>query len=160
MRIATAIRALKPQSKALTLVRIKSCKRIRFLLAFSEHLRGSWLSAYSSPMITETARSAICHAIRSAGQNWKICYEAVDGKSAVEKAIELRPDLLILDLLMPYDGISAGKKIRELLPDTPMVLNTIGSSQTVEQEAKNAGFQVVAEKSDSGGFDAYFQVVG
>ncbi|HEU5411344.1 MAG TPA: response regulator [Candidatus Acidoferrales bacterium] len=94
-----------------------------------------------------TARSAVSHVIRSSGENWEICYEAVDGRAAVEKAMELRPDLLILDLLMPYDGISAGRKIRELLPSTPMVLNTIWSSPALEQEAKRAGFQVVAEKS-------------
>lgn len=93
------------------------------------------------------ARGAVSRVIRSAGENWEICYEAVDGRAAVEKAMELRPDLLILDLLMPYDGISAGRRIRELLPSTPMVLNTIWSSAALEQEAKKAGFQVVAEKS-------------
>lgn len=95
----------------------------------------------------ETARSAVSQVIRSAGENWEICYEAADGKSAVKKAVELRPDLLILDLLMPFDGISAGKKIHKLLPKTPMVLNTIWSSAAIEEEAKRAGFQVVAEKS-------------
>src|SRR5690348_13085399 len=74
------------------------------------------------------ARGAVSRVIRSAGENWEICYEAVDGRAAVEKAMELRPDLLILDLLMPYDGISAGRRIREFLPSTPMVLNTIWSS--------------------------------
>jgi DNA-binding NarL/FixJ family response regulator len=96
-------------------------------------------------------RSAVSRMIRNAGEDWEVCYEAVDGQAAVEKAAELRPDLLILDLLMPYDGISAGRKIRELLPSAPMVLNTIWSSPALELEARNAGFQVVAEKSSSRG---------
>lgn len=96
-------------------------------------------------------RSELSHVIRSSGENWEVCYEAVDGQSAVEKAAELRPDLFILDLLMPCDGITAGRKIRELLPSAPMVLNTIRSSPTLEIEAKHAGFQVVAQKSGSAG---------
>jgi|SRR5690348_8963029 len=94
-----------------------------------------------------SVRLAICRIIRGSGENWEICYEAVDGRGAVEKAAELRPDLLVLDLLMPYDGISAGREIRRRLPDARMVLNTIWSSATIEREAFEAGFQVVAEKS-------------
>lgn len=94
-------------------------------------------------------RSAVARVIRSSGENWEICYEAADGRAAVEKALELRPDLLILDLLMPHDGITAGREIHKLLPSAPMVLNTIWSSPTLEQEARRAGFQVVAEKSSA-----------
>ena len=43
---------------------------------------------------------------------WEICGEAVDGKEAIASAIELRPDLIILDYAMPsLDGLSAAKEI-------------------------------------------------
>jgi DNA-binding NarL/FixJ family response regulator len=32
---------------------------------------------------------------------WEICGDAVDGKEAVARAIELRPDVIVLDLIMP-----------------------------------------------------------
>ena len=97
----------------------------------------------------ENVRSAVARVIRSSGENWEVCCEAVDGRAAIEKAVELHPDLFILDLLMPYDGIVTGRRIRELFPTALMVLNTIWSSPALELEARNAGFQVVAEKSSS-----------
>jgi chemotaxis response regulator CheB len=53
----------------------------------------------------------------------EICAEAKDGEEAVRLAIECKPDLVILDLTMPgMSGAEAGKKIRALYPDVPMVL--------------------------------------
>ena|SRR5690348_2521456 len=95
----------------------------------------------------ENVRSAVARVIRSSGENWEVCYEAVDGRAAIEKAVELGPDLFILDLLMPCDGIAAGRRIRELLPTALMVLNTIWSSPELELEAKKAG--VIVQKSSN-----------
>ena len=96
-----------------------------------------------------SVRSAVSEVIRSSGHEWEVCYEASNGQAAIEKAVELRPDLLIIDLLMPFDGISAGREIRKLLPRTPMVLHSIWASPELEREATKAGFQVVAQKTNS-----------
>jgi DNA-binding NarL/FixJ family response regulator len=53
----------------------------------------------------------------------KICGEATNGKEAVEKASELRPDLVILDHSMPVmSGMAAASEIRQLLPDVPIIM--------------------------------------
>lgn len=56
---------------------------------------------------------------------YDVCGEAVDGYDAIEKAQELKPDLIILDMSMPrMNGIEAAPRLKKLLPQTPIVLFT------------------------------------
>lgn len=51
--------------------------------------------------------------------------EAVDGADAVAKALDLRPDVVLMDLSMPVmDGIAATAEIRRQLPDTEVIALT------------------------------------
>ena len=51
---------------------------------------------------------------------------ARDGKEAIELAELYAPDVIVLDLSMPViDGLAAARKIREFMPDVPIVLCTI-----------------------------------
>lgn len=55
--------------------------------------------------------------------NWRVCAEACDGKDAVEKARELRPDIIIMDLTMPnMNGLEAASLIARSDPDIPVIL--------------------------------------
>ncbi len=55
--------------------------------------------------------------------NWKVCGEACDGRDAAEKAIRLRPDLIIMDLTMPnMNGLEAASLISRSNPDIPVIL--------------------------------------
>jgi DNA-binding NarL/FixJ family response regulator len=57
------------------------------------------------------------------------CGEAVDGYDAIEKAQELKPDLIILDMSMPrMNGIEAARRLKKLLPQTPIILFTSHSA--------------------------------
>ena len=56
---------------------------------------------------------------------YDVCGEAVDGYDAIQKAQELKPDVIILDMSMPrMNGIEAATRLKKLLPQTPIVLFT------------------------------------
>ena len=59
--------------------------------------------------------------------------EAEDGKDAVKKTLELRPDVVIMDLVMPkLDGADATHEICAKLPDTKvLILTTFGTSDGI-----------------------------
>ena len=54
-----------------------------------------------------------------------VCGEAVDGRDAIEKARQLKPDLVLLDIPMPgMDGLHAARILKGLLPDVRIVAFT------------------------------------
>ena len=98
----------------------------------------------------QATRSAIASLIRNSGQDWEICGEAEDGQAAVEKAAQLKPDVLIIDLMMPQrDGISAGRAIREQVPSVSVLLYTLWVSEFLQAEARDAGLHAVVQKSNA-----------
>ena len=72
-------------------------------------------------------------------EGYDVCGEAGDGASAVEKAKELRPDLVILDVKMPVlDGISAAEQIVSARI-APVVILTAFSQRDLVERAREAG---------------------
>ncbi|AIJ05785.1 response regulator receiver protein [Methanocaldococcus bathoardescens] len=58
--------------------------------------------------------------------------EASNGKEAIEKAKELQPDLITMDIVMPeMDGITATREIKKILPNVKVVMCT-----SIDQEKK------------------------
>jgi DNA-binding NarL/FixJ family response regulator len=56
----------------------------------------------------------------------EVCGEAVDGVEAIEKAKELKPDLIILDLAMPrMNGAAAASILKRMMPKVPIILFTM-----------------------------------
>lgn len=82
--------------------------------------------------------------------NWTVCGEAVNGYEAITKAVELRPDLIVLDFAMPYlDGLQTADEISKLLPGVQIVLHTIHGADVV-LEANRHGISRVVQKAKSG----------
>lgn len=55
----------------------------------------------------------------------EFCGEAADGETALEKVTELKPDLIISDIRMPFmDGLEFCSKAKELFPDIHIILLT------------------------------------
>jgi len=68
----------------------------------------------------EAVRVGLCAILRSA--DISVCAQAKNGEEAVEKSIQLRPDLIILDISMPgIGGLEAARQIRIFLPDVPIL---------------------------------------
>ena len=81
---------------------------------------------------------------------WNICGEAENGKIAIEKVIELHPDVVILDLQMPVmDGLEAARQITHIAPNTVLLMFTMHKSKQLLEVAKAAGIREVVSKSDS-----------
>lgn len=80
---------------------------------------------------------------------WRVCGEAENGKAAVEKVKELRPDVVILDFQMPVmDGLEAARQIALLAPNTAMLMLTMHKFEQLSKEAHAAGIKDVLSKSD------------
>lgn len=66
--------------------------------------------------------------------------ELSDGLAAVQKAKELNPDLILLDIGLPgLNGIEAGRQIRKVVPSAKIIFLTQESSEDVVQEALSLG---------------------
>lgn len=93
-------------------------------------------------------RTAVSRLIHDSHEDWQVCCEAQDGQAAVDKAVEEKPDLVILDFRMPgRDGISAGREIRALLPHVRILMFTMIDSPYLEAVSAAAGFQGIVQKS-------------
>lgn len=76
-----------------------------------------------------------------------VCGEAVNGAEAIEKAQELLPDLVILDLAMPeMNGLEAAAALKFILPGVPIFLLTAHYSRELELAALEAGVRAVFSK--------------
>jgi DNA-binding NarL/FixJ family response regulator len=83
---------------------------------------------------------------------YSVCGEAVDGLDAIEKARELHPDLIILDMSMPrMNGLQAARILRNMLNDVPIILFTLHAGAILFSEVEAAGISSVVSKVD--GFD-------
>ena len=61
-----------------------------------------------------------------ARHSWHVCGEAANGREAVQKVLELDPDVIILDLSMPVmNGFEAARVIRRLAPSTKIVFFSV-----------------------------------
>ncbi len=101
-------------------------------------------------------RTALRHLLEGAGHRELI--EVANGQEAITMAQELKPNLVILDLVMPVmDGLTAARELSKLVPDIPLLMHTLHWSPQVEIEAQKVGVRKVVSKADSKGLIAAIQ---
>ena len=72
--------------------------------------------------------------------NLRVIAEVADGLEAVQKAAELKPDLILLDIGLPtINGIEAARQIRKLSPESKIIFLSQESSVDVVEEALSTG---------------------
>ena len=77
-----------------------------------------------------------------------VCGEGVDGRDAIRKALDLRPDAIVMDVSMPNtNGLDATREIRRLLPDVQIVILTQHDSPEMMRQAFTAGAHGYVVKS-------------
>jgi DNA-binding NarL/FixJ family response regulator len=103
-------------------------------------------------------RFGLCSLLGS-HQGWEVCGEAADGRDAVDKCAQLKPDLLILDICMPrLNGVDAARQILKCNPDQSILVLTAVDSDQVVRECLEAGVRGWVFKSE--GADHLMTAVG
>jgi two-component system response regulator EvgA len=79
-----------------------------------------------------------------------ICGEASDGLDAVERAPEINPDLIILDVSMPrMHGLDAARKLHDIHPHVPIILNTLHAAVIRAEPSLPEGVTDVVDKREN-----------
>jgi DNA-binding NarL/FixJ family response regulator len=80
---------------------------------------------------------------------WRVCGEACNGREAVEKAKQLMPDVIIMDISMPgLNGLEATRQIVRANPSTKVLILTLHDSEQVVHDVLDAGARGFLMKSD------------
>lgn len=87
-----------------------------------------------------------------AERNFHVCGEAVDGQDAIEKARELEPELVLMDLAMPRtNGIAAASVLKDMMPGVRIVLFTMYSEAVNKAFASLENVDAMVDKADGMG---------
>ncbi len=84
------------------------------------------------------------------GTEFEVVGEFTDGQTLVEAALTLKPDVIVLDIGMPMmNGLSAGQRLKRLLPNVKLVYLTMNQDQDIAREAFQLGASAYLVKSTS-----------
>jgi DNA-binding NarL/FixJ family response regulator len=88
--------------------------------------------------------------ILEAHTDWQVCAEASTGRQAVELALKLRPQVVVLDLAMPeLNGLEATRQIKKALPNTEVLIFTVHETEELTRDVLAAGARAYLLKSDA-----------
>ena len=97
-----------------------------------------------SAIIRHSIRICIEH-----NTDWEVCGEAENGKVAIEKVRQLRPDVVTLDWQMPVmNGLEAAREISRIAPLAILLMITLHENLLLTEEAQAAGIREVLSKTD------------
>jgi DNA-binding NarL/FixJ family response regulator len=115
---------------------------------------GNWLAASLVCILVVDDHKPWRQQVRSLLQGrleLRIIAELGDGSEAVQKAAELKPDLILLDIGLPtLNGIEAARQIRKLAPESKIIFVSQESSADIVQEALSLGTCGYVVKSQAG----------
>jgi DNA-binding NarL/FixJ family response regulator len=79
---------------------------------------------------------------------WVVVGEASNGRDAVKSFSKQKPDLTVMDFLMPeMDGLEAARQLAYQDPRVPILMVTVDPSRQLEREARKAGIKGLCAKA-------------
>ena len=82
-------------------------------------------------------------------EGFEVCGEAADGIDVIEKASQLKPDLIVLDVAMPrMNGVEAASVLKGMMPDLPIVWFTMYKELVGHSLTAAVGVDAVISKPD------------
>lgn len=98
----------------------------------------------------EPWRKQVCSTLHTRPE-LHVVAEVGDGLEAVQKARELKPDLILLDIGLPnLDGLEAANRIRQVAPNAAIIFLTQNSDRDVVRAARSNGTLGYVLKADAG----------
>ncbi len=80
--------------------------------------------------------------------NWEICGEASDAKETLEKAAELKPDVVLLDVSMPdANGLETARLLRQQVPSVKILIMSQNDPHHFLLPSLEAGAQACVDKA-------------
>ena len=105
---------------------------------------------------SDVYRRVVADAVRSLGH--EVVGEAADGVSGVSAALELDPDVVVMDWQMPrMDGVSATAAIRDRRPAIGVIGHSLFTDEQVVHAFARAGASAYVPKGDTAGLRAALQ---
>jgi two-component system response regulator NreC len=96
---------------------------------------------------SELMRSGMLSLLRSQS-GWVVCGEAIDGIDAVDKAVALKPDVVLVDISMPrLNGLEVARRIHEQAPDSEILIVTELDSRSLAHLPSQPGVRGYVMKS-------------
>ena len=81
------------------------------------------------------------------GTSWEVVGNALDGQIGIDKYIELRPDVVTLDVTMPVmDGLETAKKLVEINPSVKIIMLSAMGDETLLSQAREIGVRYFLTK--------------
>lgn len=98
----------------------------------------------------EVVRKGLC-AMLQEQPGWVVAAEASDGREAVDKAREVKPDVTVIDISMPgLNGLEATRQIVKAVAHTKVLVLTMHESDSLIREVLDAGARGYLLKTDAG----------
>jgi DNA-binding NarL/FixJ family response regulator len=95
----------------------------------------------------EIVRRGVCSLLET-HPGWIICGHAGDGQEAIDKTLELTPDIVIMDISMPtMNGLEATRVLRATRPQSVVIVLSQHDSKEMMREAVAAGARAYVRKS-------------
>jgi two-component system, NarL family, nitrate/nitrite response regulator NarL len=81
---------------------------------------------------------------------WVVCAEAGNGKEAIEKTMQVLPDVIIMDVTMPVmNGLDAATELAKVHPSIPIVLFSLHLSDDLISHLRTDGIRGAVAKGDA-----------